>query len=38
MPIIGIIAEGETDQAVIRNILIGLGINSDDIRYLRPET
>jgi hypothetical protein len=37
MPIIGIIAEGETDQAVIRNILIGLGIDSADIRDLRPE-
>ncbi len=37
MPIIGIIAEGETDQVVIRNILIGLGVDSDDIRYLRPE-
>jgi hypothetical protein len=37
MPIIGIIAEGETDQVVIRNILIGLGIDSDDIRDLRPE-
>lgn len=37
MPKIGLIAEGETDQAVIENILIGLGIESADILPLRPK-
>jgi hypothetical protein len=35
---IGIIAEGKGDQAVLTNILKGkLGIDKDDITYLRPE-
>ena len=37
MPKIGIIAEGETDQIVIENILIGLGVESADILPLRPK-
>jgi hypothetical protein len=37
MPKIGIIAEGETDQAVIENILVGLGIDAADVIPLRPK-
>ena len=33
----GIIAEGSTDQAVIINILKGLGIDSSDVIPLRPD-
>jgi hypothetical protein len=37
MPKIGIIAEGETDQIVIENILIGLGVDAADVIPLRPK-
>lgn len=37
MPKIGIIAEGETDQIVIENILIGLGVDAADVIQLRPK-
>jgi hypothetical protein len=33
----GIIAEGSTDQAVIANILKGLGIDSSDVIFIRPD-
>jgi hypothetical protein len=33
---IGIIAEGRTDQAVIKNILRGIGFDSSDVQNIRP--
>jgi len=34
---IGIIAEGTTDQAVLENILKGLGYDESDIIPIRPD-